>query len=180
MNETPFGVFQEKSMKKWSALFFLILLFPACSAMNSPVSLDAEEIGRSKRFVAYENGTVKDMTSGLMWAAKDNGGPISWSEAKRYCRNYRGGGHRDWRMPTTEELTGIYNPEIKNDYPLSEGCNGVCRLTQFIHLTCCAVWSWDGITEVETFFHFDRGPGDWRDQSLAENHPRTLPVRDDP
>jgi hypothetical protein len=60
--------------------------------------------GRDARFVAYENQTVKDQVTGLMWAAQDNGGPISCNQAKLYCKNYRGGGYDDWRMPTTEEL----------------------------------------------------------------------------
>jgi hypothetical protein len=44
-----------------------------------------------------------------MWAAKDNGSPISWPEAKKYCENYRGGGYMDWRMPTQDELAGLYD-----------------------------------------------------------------------
>jgi len=163
-------------MKKWVMFSFLILLFTACvGSQKSQIT----EIGRSERFVAYDNGTVKDLTTGLMWAAADNGGPISLSEAKTYCENYRGGGYEDWRMPTTEELKAIYNPQVISPYPVSEGCKGVCHLTRFIHLSCCPVWSWDGINEVETFFHFDDGPKDWRDQSLATNHPRALPVRDE-
>jgi len=164
-------------MKKWAVLSFLIFLSAACAATGSKDSR-ITEIGRSERFVAYDNGTVKDLTTGLMWAAADNGDPISWRKAKTYCKNYRGGGHKDWRMPTTEELRAIYNPRIINPYPVSEGCKGVCHITRFIHLSCCPVWSWDGIVEVETFFHFDLGPKDWRDQSLATNHPRALPVRD--
>ena len=166
-------------MIKWLALSFLIILSTACSATHSTVSVNSgvTEIGRSERFVAYDNGTVKDLTTGLMWAATDNGGPISWDGAKIYCAHYRGGGYTDWRMPSNEELTDIYNPQINNTSPLSEDCKGICHLTQFIHLTCCPVWSWNGITEVETFFHFNHGPKDWRDQSLEKNSPRALPVR---
>ena len=137
-------------MKKWVIFSFLILLSTACAGTGSRDS-QVSEIGRSERFVAYDNGTVKDLTTG----------------------------HEDWRMPTGEELKAIYNPRITNPHPLSEGCEGVCHITRFIHLSCCPVWSWDGIVEVETFFHFGRGPGDWRDQSLSTNHPRALPVRDD-
>ena len=139
--------------------------------------VQVKEIGRTQRFIAYDDGTVKDQTTGLMWAAKDNGGPITWDEAKTYCQDYRGGGYEDWRMPTTEELKGLYNPRFSDPYPLAEGCKGVCHITRFIQLSCCPVWSWDGISEVETFFHFSLGPSDWRDQSLETNHPRALPVR---
>jgi len=61
----------------------------------------ASEIGRDGRFIAYDNGTVIDTQTGLMWAAKDNGSNIDWPSAKKYCENYRGadtriGGCRHW------------------------------------------------------------------------------------
>jgi hypothetical protein len=60
------------------------------------------ETARDGRFIAYNNGTVLDMSTNLMWAARDNGGNINWANAKSYCENYRGGGYTDWRMPTKE------------------------------------------------------------------------------
>lgn len=65
----------------------------------------------------YDNGTVEDTDTGLMWTAKDNGGPIIWGEAKSYCSNYREGGYTDWRMPTQDELTGLYDPKVTNTRP---------------------------------------------------------------
>lgn len=56
------------------------------------------------RFIAYDNGTVMDTTTNLMWAAKDNGSDISCADAKSYCENYRAGGYTDWRLPTKDEL----------------------------------------------------------------------------
>jgi len=143
------------------------------ATQSSPVT----EIARDSRFAAYSDGTVLDNDTGLMWASTDNGGPIVWDDAKSYCRNYKGGGFRDWRMPTLNELTALYDPSINNTTPPAEGCNGGCHLTNFIHLHCCPVWYWNGIDEVAGFFHFKLGPKDWRDQSLQKNHPRALPVR---
>lgn len=70
-----------------------------------------KEEERKKRegwLVANDNGTVTDPKTGLMWAAKDNGQDIDWHGAKKYCENYRGGGYKDWRMPTQDELYGLY------------------------------------------------------------------------
>ncbi|MBU0769626.1 MAG: caspase family protein, partial [Proteobacteria bacterium] len=75
----------------------------------SPEVLQPQEIARDRRFIAYDNGTVKDTKTGLMWASKDNGEDIDWKDTKRYCENYRGGGYTDWRMPTREELEGLYD-----------------------------------------------------------------------
>lgn len=55
-------------------------------------------------YVVYANGTVLDTRTNLMWTATDNGEDISWVDAKSYCENYRGGGYKDWRMPTLDEL----------------------------------------------------------------------------
>ncbi len=86
-----------------------------------PSPSTASEIGREGRFTSYNNGTVLDMQTGLMWAAKDNGSDIDWPGAKRYCENYRGGGYTDWRMPTLKELEGLYDSAVtgKNGYKLT-------------------------------------------------------------
>jgi len=84
--------------------------------------LARKEIGSDgRRFVAYDDGTVLDEESGLMWAAKDNGADINWQSAKGYCENYRGGGYTDWRMPTQDELARLYESSVEghNGYHLT-------------------------------------------------------------
>ncbi len=71
--------------------------------------LTVKEIGKDGRFTAYDDGTVLDTRTNLMWAAKDNGSDISWQGAKSYCENYRGGGYSDWRMPMQNGLAGLYD-----------------------------------------------------------------------
>ena len=68
-----------------------------------------EPVRLRNRFIANSNGTVLDTQTDLLWAAKDNGSGINWQDAKKYCENYRGGGYSDWRMPTQEELGGLYD-----------------------------------------------------------------------
>jgi hypothetical protein len=67
------------------------------------------QTGRDGRFIAYDNGTVLDTSTNLMWAAKDNGSNINWADAES---NYRGGGYTDWRMPTQDELAGLYDGAV--------------------------------------------------------------------
>jgi hypothetical protein len=97
----------------------------------------AAEIARDGSFIAYDNGTVLDTKTNLMWAAKDNGSTINWADAKTYCENYRGGGYTDWRMPTQEELAGLYD-EAK----IYKTDNGkIAHLTKLIHLTSFVIWA---------------------------------------
>jgi hypothetical protein len=69
------------------------------------------DLQRSKRYTANDNSTVTDNQTGLMWAATDNGAYIKWPEAKAYCENYQAGGYTNWRMPTQDELAGLYDKE---------------------------------------------------------------------
>ncbi|MCX5828041.1 MAG: caspase family protein [Deltaproteobacteria bacterium] len=137
----------------------------------------ANEIRRDGRFIAYDNGTVLDSKTNLMWAAKDNGSNISWAGAKSYCENYSVGGVTGWRMPTQSELAGLYdasNPKYQachsDDYKI--------YLTNLIDLSCCCPWASEAISSNAAYFHFGAGERDWGPQS-GRNHRayRALPVR---
>jgi serine/threonine-protein kinase len=51
-----------------------------------------------------------DPATGLMWAKKDNGSDVNWQQAMDYCQNLQLAGYSDWRLPTLDELQGIYDP----------------------------------------------------------------------
>jgi hypothetical protein len=51
-----------------------------------------------------------DPDTGLTWTKTDNGADINWYQANAYCTNLRLGGYTDWRLPTIDELQGIYDP----------------------------------------------------------------------
>ena len=108
-------------------------------------------IGRDGRFTAYSNGTVLDTRTNLMLAAKDNGSNINWQDAKAYCGNYRGGGYSDWRMPTQDELAGLYDAGKSR----AGACNTAYQIhvaTELIDITC--FWAWASETrgsEAATF-----------------------------
>jgi len=54
----------------------------------------------------------------LIWTRRDNGQDVNQFEARSYCETCRLGGFEDWRMPTIEELRGLYDPgnvvQVKN------------------------------------------------------------------
>jgi hypothetical protein len=69
--------------------------------------------------------TWTDPRTGLMWAEKDNDNDVTWKEASNYCRNLSLGGYSNWRLPTIDELAGIYDPtqdgHVKGNLQLSGG-----------------------------------------------------------
>jgi uncharacterized caspase-like protein len=97
-------------------------------AQPAPASAYGQEVGREGVYIAYANGIVKDTKTGLEWVA----GPdkvMSWDEAKAWVEslNIGGGG---WRMPTVEELEGLYQ----------EG-KGARNMTPLLKTTGWWVWS---------------------------------------
>jgi hypothetical protein len=133
-----------------------------------PSPSTASEIGRDGRFIAYINGIVSDTRSNLMWAAKDNGSNINWANAKSYCENYRGGGYSDWRLPTQDELAGLYGSG-------ETGKNGY-KLTNLIELTSCCPWASETRGSEAAFFGFIDGGRYWSLKSI-DSVTRVLPVR---
>jgi hypothetical protein len=134
-----------------------------------PSVSELNEVKRDGRFVAYEDGTVLDTQTNLIWAPMDNGFHVSWSDAKSYCESYRGGGYKDWRMPTKAELASLYDTSIRNTTAPTGGCFGGYHLTNLIHLTCCCAWASDS---DGAFFNFTGGI-----RRLIHGSHRVLPVR---
>jgi hypothetical protein len=134
----------------------------------------AGEKTRDGSFIAYDNGTVLDTRTILMWAAKDNGKDINWQDAKSYCENYRGGGYTDWRMPTQDELAGLYDANKSRP--------GACNLshnirvaTELIDITCLYLWASETRGSVAAGFGFIGGDRGW--YRLSGVYGRALPVR---
>jgi hypothetical protein len=65
--------------------------------------------------------TWTDPETGLMWAKKDNGSDVNWNQASSYCSNLQLAGYKDWRLPSIQELEGIYDPSIRVQAVFDEG-----------------------------------------------------------
>jgi hypothetical protein len=92
----------------------LTVLFTICFFYLTIVPLHAS-------YVDIGNGTVTDISTGLMWqqAAPANG--MTWQQALAYCEGLSLGGYTDWRLPTKKELISLvdyshYSPAIDPDY----------------------------------------------------------------
>lgn len=65
--------------------------------------------GRSLVQETQARGYWTDPATGLIWPAKDNGKDVTWRQAIKYCHNLHWAGFSDWRLPTIDELQGIYD-----------------------------------------------------------------------
>ncbi len=128
----------------------------------------AKEIARDNRFIIDKGDTVVDTRTGLMWAHKDNGKDINWHDAKKFCTSYQGGGHTDWRMPTINELSTIYDEKKENRYGY--------HVSPLINISACCLWTSKLRDSDATRLDFDRGNQHWAKQSVL-GFGRALPVR---
>lgn len=92
------------------------------------------------QFIAYDDGTVLDKNTGLMWADVDNRADIDWPGAKVYCETYRGGGYADWRMPTSQELDGLCDVP-RGNIVTTVGAFKSHIITKLIYLSEAGIWA---------------------------------------
>jgi hypothetical protein len=50
-----------------------------------------------------------DSATKLIWTAADNGSGLSWGQALRYCRELTLAGFKDWKLPSIDDLQGLFD-----------------------------------------------------------------------
>jgi hypothetical protein len=113
-------------------------------------------------WIAFEVGsdTWRDGRTGLRWTARDNDFDIGWESAREYCDRLSRGGFSDWRMPSIDELSGLYDPESSKEYKT----RGRVELTSW--------WVWGADTKPDdpllaAEFNFTSGGKSWRGRGNA-------------
>jgi hypothetical protein len=74
------------------------------------------EIARDGSFIAYDDGTVLDTKTNLMWWSKSIEEAKGLSGAHYKSNTFRGAGYSDWRVPSIDELKTIYNKSSNLKY----------------------------------------------------------------
>ena len=79
----------------------------------------------------------------LMWAADQSFLPVTKAEAESYCTNLRLGAYSGWRLPTIDELRGIFDENQNSD---CGAFHQACHIKNGIKLSWEGVWSDTGQT----------------------------------
>jgi len=161
--------------KSLGAILVIIVVAILIGTFIASKSSIAEEKAKDGRFIAYNNGTVLDTKTNLMWAAKDSGNFITWQEAKYFCKNYRVGGYDDWRLPTLKELAALYD-ETKS-YASDCGDGKDLHLTELIRLRCGWIWSSKADLSNGYYFLFYDGTDHQVSMTDFSYNLHVLPVR---
>lgn len=105
-------------------------------ARNYNISQDKQPV---VGFFDLGGGVLKDSQTGLKWTQSDNGSNINWYGARNYCANLNGG----WRLPSTDELQGIYDPSglMSSNCGTYQGRSLTCKVSPLFRLSSAAFWS---------------------------------------
>lgn len=118
----------------------------------------ANSTGHSLQAISEADSIWTDPATGLTWTRHDNGSDVDWYQAKEYCANLRLAG-AGWRLPTIDELRGIYNPSVDVRQLSPGGGISLFHLTGDLSLTG---WQWSSslssISGKAWYLDFTDGP----------------------
>lgn len=78
----------------------------AANTMYFRMVRENETYGENE-FVDNNDGTISDLSTGLMWQKADDGFSRDWQTALAYAENLEQSGFTDWRLPNAKELQSI-------------------------------------------------------------------------
>ncbi len=81
------------------------------------------------QFIDNKDGTVTDLSTGLMWQKRDTMQGMNWEEALSYAKDLSIGGFSDWRLPNAKELQSIV------DYSRSPQTSGTAAINTVFETT---------------------------------------------
>jgi hypothetical protein len=80
-----------------------------------------------------------DPATQITWTTKDNAKNVNWKQAADYCKDLLLADHTDWRMPSIDELQGIFDPGAYTPGVGETGSPAIMHVKGNLHLTG---WQW--------------------------------------
>lgn len=83
------------------------------------------------------DGTISDLSTGLMWTQDDSGEGVDWETALQYAEASEFAGYSDWRLPNVKELQGIvdygYSPSATDESKVGPAIDPLFSCTPIIN-----------------------------------------------
>lgn len=99
-------------------------------------------------FASNGDGTITDLSTGLMWMEADSINVLDWEEALSFAENLSLAGYDDWRLPNAKELQSIV------DYTRAPDAADIIKqgpaIDPIFNISESESWFWTGTTLLET------------------------------
>ena len=125
-------------------------------------------------FIDNGDGTVTDVSTGLMWQKNDNGEGVLWEDALVYSENLELEGYTDWRLPNAKELQSIVDYTRCPDTTDSAAINPIFEISSItneggekdypFYWTSTTHISYPNNGEAAVYIAFGRALGYWSGQ----------------
>jgi uncharacterized integral membrane protein len=94
------------------------------------------------------SSTWTDSRTGLKWADRDNGQNVNWNDANAFCSTLNLAKSK-WRLPSIEELEGIYDKSVTRSYTyrgeqfntFRDGYTYYNHVREGTEVNSCCAWS---------------------------------------
>ena len=103
------------------AVLFFLMGLAVLFVGNATGESQGSKYSQDKRFIDNGDRTVTDTKTGLLWMKEDSyqykGHWLNWFQAQEYVdelNQERFADYLDWRLPTIQELTTLFEPEKFN------------------------------------------------------------------
>jgi len=165
-------------------IFILIAIIAACSlnpsgpkkAREKQKTTLRETVREAGAFVVFDDGTLLDRKTGLLWATKDNGAEISRLDADDFCRGFRLAGYDDWRLPSLTELSEVFDTTRDSYALLMESDQEKVDTEILFEIGSTFLWAQDWDEASSGFFEVSSGEYLFQNPQ-SRDRIRFLPVR---
>jgi len=148
-----------------------------------------KELAKEGDFTSYNDGTVLDSKTKLMWMGRDNGAGLSWPDAKKYAQDSHAATYSDWRLPTLAELSALYDKSKTRRTFCASAVDELgatadeVHLPDMFHISCVRIWTSQERADKAgsaTVFDFHSGADAARPESkdFVDTASRVLLVRE--
>ena len=90
-----------------------------------------QEYGNNN-FVDNGDGTITDLSTGLMWQKEDSKQGMNWENALAHAENLNLAGYNDWRLPNAKELQSIVDYSRSPSTHNSAAIDPIFQITSII------------------------------------------------